>query len=138
MDTRQCVFCNIIAKSIPSYIVYEDTMWIAFLDIVPITKGHTLLVPKVHCKDLYDFDLQYSESLVRNLQLVSKALTKTLPLEGIQVLQNNGSGAGQMIFHIHWHIIPRYLGDGVIHWQGKTTSHKEELQTLSESIAHNL
>ena len=138
MNTTHCIFCNIITKSIPSYIVYEDNMCIGFLDIAPITKGHTLLVPKVHCSNILDFDLHYSESVMHGLQIVSNAITKALSVEGIQILQNNGSGAGQMVFHIHWHIIPRYADDGLNHWQGKATPHKAELQGIADSIISNL
>lgn len=138
MNTTHCIFCDIITKSIPSYVVYEDEMCIGFLDIAPITKGHTLLIPKVHCNNLLDFDVQYSESIMHGLQVISKALTSAFPVEGIHILQNNGSGAGQMIFHVHWHIIPRYVDDGLVHWQGKTTSHQEELHSIADSIMNNL
>lgn len=137
MDTTQCVFCNIITRSLPACIVYEDDICMGLLDIAPITKGHTLIIPKVHCDDLHGFDTKYSESILRGLQIVSMAITKALGAQGIQIVQNNGAVAGQVIFHIHWHIIPRYSDDGLVQWKGNTTG-VEDLQMIATSIMNNL
>lgn len=138
MNTTQCIFCKIIAKEVSSYRVYEDDICIGFLDIAPITKGHTLIVPKVHYTDLHDFNVSDSRGILYGLQTVSKAINASFNTVGINIVQNNGIGAGQVIFHLHWHIIPRYVDDGLEQWQGKNVPKENELLSIANSIQCNL
>lgn len=114
-----CVFCKIINGEIPSAKVYEDTDFLAILDINPVSKGHVLVLPKKHCENLFDMDDELLSKTLKVLQKVGKALKKTLNVDGINLIQNNGKDAGQIIFHSHFHLIPRTSDDdikiGMIH-----------------------
>ena len=106
-----CIFCNIISGEIPSYKVYEDDNFYAFLDISQATYGHTLVVPKQHFENLFampDFLLEKMLILVRDLASKIKTATNC---KGINILNNNGEAAGQYVHHFHIHIIPRYDND---------------------------
>lgn len=130
------LFEKIIRREIPSHIVYEDDLAIAFLDISQVTKGHTLVVPKKPFPDLYSLDSKTSEHLLKVCVIVAKALKKAFHLEGLNMVNNNGALAGQSVFHFHIHLIPRYPNDdylmlGVNH-QSKYT--KEDLNGIKEAI----
>ena len=106
-----CIFCNIISGEIPSYKVYEDDNFYAFLDISQATYGHTLVVPTQHFENLFampDFLLEKMLILVRDLASKIKTATNC---KGINILNNNGEAAGQSVHHFHIHIIPRYDND---------------------------
>ncbi len=106
-----CLFCKIISGEIPSSKVYQDNHVVAFLDIFPLTKGHTVVVPFDHYETILDFP----EDQMKNYFSVIKRLTgqiKTkLNADGINIMQNNFKAAGQLIFHMHYHIIPRWTND---------------------------
>lgn len=109
-----CLFCKIANHEIPSDIVYEDEHVLAFLDINPTSLGHTLIIPKKHHDDF----TQVSSQLVARIHGVSKILVKrydqVLNPQGYNLLSNAKSIAGQSVFHVHFHLIPRYeLGDGL-------------------------
>lgn len=103
-----CIFCKIIAKEIPSSIIYEDEKVIAFLDISQATRGHTLVVPKEHFANIYSIDEETLSHLIKVVQKLSVKLKSKLDANGINVLNNNELSAGQTIEHLHFHIIPRY------------------------------
>lgn len=105
------VFEKIIKREIPSYIVYEDDIVIAFLDISQVTKGHTLVVPKKPFVNVYELDDATAMHLFKVVVKVSKALKKAFNLEGLNIVNNNGKLAGQAVFHYHIHLIPRYPND---------------------------
>ena len=119
-----CVFCRIVAGEIPSHTVYEDDTTLAFLDIHPATRGHTLVIPKQHVADLLSADTLALEATVRASQLVARILHKHLQADGINIVQNNGSAAGQDVLHYHVHLIPRWTGDQAIRlWRPGETDH---------------
>ncbi len=119
-----CIFCRIVAGEIPSHTVYEDDMTLAFLDIHPAARGHTLVIPKQHVADLLSADPLDLEATVRGSQLVARILHKHLQADGINVVQNNGTAAGQDVFHYHVHLIPRWTGDQAIRsWRPGETDH---------------
>ncbi len=104
-----CVFCSIIEGEIPSHTVYEDENVVAFLDANPVSKGHTLVVPKEHVETIHEaggMDYMW-DALVK----VANAVKKAFDAEGINIDQNNGEIAGQEVFHMHFHVTPRYTGD---------------------------
>ena len=101
-----CLFCSIIKKEIPANVVYESENVIAFLDINPKSKGHTLLVPKSHYKNIMSEKLD--EELLKNVKIVVKKLKEKYDFEDFKVVINNGEKAGQEVFHMHIHIIPYY------------------------------
>lgn len=107
-----CIFCKIVAGEVPNYTVYEDDFSLAFLDITPRTNGHTLVIPKFHAKNL----LELPEANVRTLlSAVKKAQEKidiVLKPDGYNIGWNHGEVGGQVVPHLHIHIMPRYSGDG--------------------------
>ncbi len=109
--SEECVFCKIVRGEIPARVVYEDQDVIAFLDINPVSKGHTLVVPKKHYKNMIDAP----DDIVAKVYTVAKkigiASMNALGAKGFNVISNNEKVAGQEVFHFHVHVIPRYSGD---------------------------
>ena len=108
---NDCIFCAIAAGEIPSFKVYEDDLVLAYLDINPFTKGHTLVIPKAHSTGLLDTDDEVLAAVVARVKKVAAHLKAALPCDGFNILQNNGEAAGQTVHHLHFHIIPRYAGE---------------------------
>jgi histidine triad (HIT) family protein len=111
-----CIFCSILEKVIPTDFVYEDEHIAAFLDIHPTKKGHTLVIPKKHSKTFLETDPRILSHMVHGVQKVAHAAIQAVGAEGCNITVNNGEAAGQIIFHLHWHIIPRNTDDGLVHW----------------------
>ncbi|MBI4448667.1 HIT family protein [Candidatus Woesearchaeota archaeon] len=114
-----CVFCKILKKEVPCVKVYEDEYTFAFLDVQPINKGHTLVIPKSHHENLFDLPKDQLHQCISTVKTVALAIKESLRPDGINVGMNNNRAAGQVVFHAHFHIIPRFLGDGLHHWPGK-------------------
>lgn len=132
---KDCLFCAIIAGNIPSSKVYEDEQVFAFLDLNPCAKGHTLIVPKFHAETVLELPKEYGASLIHATQRIGKALMEELNATGFNSVQNNFASAGQVIFHAHWHIVPRFEGDGLFDIpQGKYTS-QDEMTALAQALA---
>ena len=113
MKDKDCIFCKIAAGEIPSATLYEDDDFRVILDLGPASKGHALILPKGHYRNLYDID---EETLGKAALLAKKMVTKltdVLGCDGYNVVQNNEPCAGQTVFHFHMHLIPRYEGDNV-------------------------
>lgn len=102
------IFNKIVRREIPAHIVYEDDDVIAFLDIAQVTKGHTLVIPKITVPDIYQIDPEMLTKVTLVAQKVAKAVQKSFNPPGINVIHNAGEAAGQTVFHFHYHIIPRY------------------------------
>lgn len=108
-----CIFCKIINGDIPSAKVYEDENVLAFLDISQVTKGHTLVIPKVHKENVYELPEESAANVFKTVPKIANAIKAAYDPIGLNVLQNNGEAAGQSVFHFHMHLIPRYgKGDG--------------------------
>jgi histidine triad (HIT) family protein len=108
-----CIFCKIIDGSIPSSKVYEDEHVLAFLDISQVTKGHTLVIPKVHKENVFDLTPEIAGNLFQAVPKIANSINNQFQPVGLNLLNNNGEAAGQAVFHYHIHIIPRYgKGDG--------------------------
>jgi len=116
---NDCLFCKIINGEIPSDKVYEDERTFAFLDIMPNNPGHTLVVPKKHFENIFDTPNEELYGIFKTVKKVSKAINTAMGSDGINIAMNNKAAAGQIIFHTHIHIIPRYKNDGYKHWPGK-------------------
>ena len=127
-----CIFCKIIAKEIPSSIIYEDEKVIAFLDISQTTRGHTLVVTKEHFANIYSVDEDTVNHLIKVVQKLSVKLKSKLDANGINVLNNNELSAGQTIEHLHFHIIPRY--DDHDGFSCHFTSNEVDLKKLANII----
>ena len=122
---NDCVFCAIAAGEIPSFKVYEDDAVLAYLDINPFTKGHTLVIPKKHSTGLLDTDDAVLAAVVARVRKVAARLKEALPCDGFNILQNNGEAAGQTVKHLHFHIVPRYAGEPLVF-----ESHKGDMEDL--------
>ena len=108
-----CIFCQIVEGTLPSSKVYEDEICLAFLDIQPVNPGHILIVPKLHFADLSDLPANIGAHIFQIAQQIALTLPKTaVKSEGVDLFLAHGEAAGQEIFHVHLHIIPRYEGDG--------------------------
>lgn len=107
-----CVFCSIIAKQIPSEIIYEDGLTLAFLDIHPRAPGHTLIIPKKHAQTVLEADDASLQALALTIRSVADILHASLKPDGFTIGINHGKVAGQAVDHLHAHIIPRYQNDG--------------------------
>ena len=130
---NNCVFCAIAAGEIPSFKVYEDDLVLAYLDINPFAKGHTLVIPKAHTTGLLDTDEATLAMLIARVKKVAAHLKTALPCDGFNVLQNNGEAAGQTVPHIHFHIVPRY-GKEPIAFENHAGD-MEELKALAARIS---
>lgn len=136
-----CIFCKIIKGEVPSFKVFENDKVFCFFDINPLTKGHTLVIPKTHYKDIFEIpesDLKEIISVAKNLSI---KITKVLGAEGVNLINASGEAAGQDVFHFHFHIIPKYKDDGLKMsewWQSKTQKADfGELKQLAEKIKDN-
>ncbi|MCI4346116.1 MAG: HIT family protein [Thermoplasmata archaeon] len=108
-----CIFCDIVARRSPAHIVYEDARCLAFLDLFPFTRGHVLVVPKLHVDRLVDLPPEAYPALLAALASVCRQLERLTP--HYNIASNQGELAGQIVFHLHFHVIPRYTGASPFH-----------------------
>jgi histidine triad (HIT) family protein len=108
-----CVFCRIIASQIPAAVVYEDTHVVAFLDIGPLSEGHLLVIPRDHYVNVVDMPAEECAQLFLSVPVLGRALLEVTRAAGFNVLLNSGAAAGQVVPHVHCHLIPRRPGDGL-------------------------
>ena len=112
-----CIFCKIIAGEIPSKTVYEDDNFKAILDISPASKGHVIILPKNHADNIFEISDEDASGIMIVAKKIAAKLKKVFACDGINILQNNGEVAGQTVFHLHVHVIPRYENDNIkIKW----------------------
>src|SRR5699024_160015 len=137
-----CIFCQIIEGEIPSAKIYEDEHVYAFMDIMPLTKGHVLLIPKKHVENIYDFTEEDEAQFFKAAPKVANALKDEFTPIGMNLLQNNGAAAGQTVFHYHLHFIPRYDetdGFDLSTWESKQEEFTpEKVQQLAENLRKKL
>lgn len=125
---EDCLFCKIANGMIPSDTIYEDEDFRVILDISPASKGHAIILPKNHADNLFALEEEDSSKILEVAKKVGKAMMESLQCDGLNVLQNNGEAAGQTVFHLHVHLIPRYKGDAVqIGWKPGEGSTNAEL-----------
>ncbi|KPL24932.1 MAG: hypothetical protein AMJ75_02505 [Phycisphaerae bacterium SM1_79] len=113
MSVDDCVFCKMVAGQIPVTKIYDDQLVLAFLDIGPISDGHTLVIPKQHYEKLQDCPSALLGRVCSHLGKIAGAVVAAMNSDGYNLLCNNGRAAGQLIGHLHFHIIPRNAGDGL-------------------------
>lgn len=130
-----CLFCNIVSGAIPSTKVYEDDVVFAFLDIHPVNIGHTLVIPKTHHTNLYDTEDVTLAHMMTTVKKLSVAIKSALNADGVNIEMNNDPVAGQIIFHAHLHIVPRFEGDGFKHWHGARDYNKGEDVEVAQKIS---
>ncbi len=132
-----CIFCKIVAGDIPSYQVYEDDQVMAFFDILPISPGHTIIVPKKHVADLEDLSDAEMTALALAVKKIGKAVMDGLGVKGYSVFLDNKSAANQHVPHAHFHLVPRAEGDGLERWpqSGYSEGEAEEfLKNLKKAL----
>jgi len=135
---ENCLFCKIVAGSIPCAKIYEDDDILAFLDINPTARGHSLVVPKGHYPTLLELPADEGPALVNAMRLVAKAVMQECGADGFNCIQNNFSAAGQMVFHSHWHVIPRFENDGLPDWAGKPYANADDMHMLAKAVQQRL
>jgi len=134
---KDCIFCKIVKGEIPCSKIYENDKVLAFLDIAPITKGHTLVIPKEHHKNLLELPNELLREVISAAKRVALAVRKAMKADGFNLNQSNFPAAGQVVMHAHFHIIPRYKDDGLKHWPGG--KYKEgEAEKIREEIVKAL
>ena len=130
---NDCIFCAIAAGEIPSFKVYEDETVLAYLDINPFAKGHTLVIPKAHSKGLLDTDEATLAAVIARVKKVAAQVKEKLGCDGFNIVQNNGEAAGQTVRHLHFHIVPRWNGDDASAFVNHPGD-MEALKALAEQI----
>lgn len=132
MTDKDCIFCKIVSGEISSDKIYEDEDVFAFVDIRPVSKGHTLVVPKNHFSDFLQTDDMDLQKLVVAAKKIAQAAVKVTGASGFNLHINTGSAAGQVVFHTHFHIIPRFKGDGFKLWPHSETEPKTRAEIAKE------
>ena len=129
----RCIFCQIALKKSPSNIVYEDTKYIAFLDLYPFSRGHTLVCPKEHGETIWDMNEQDIAGLFKVAFKVSKAVVAAVGADGFRFVQNNGEAANQVVAHVHVHVIPVKMEDKGRFFERKRLT-SEEMDDTARSV----
>lgn len=134
MVKADCIFCKIANGEIPSGTLYEDEKFRVILDLSPISKGHALILPKNHAESLYELSDETASEAIVLAKKMALRMREKLGCSGLNLVQNNGTAAGQTVMHFHLHIIPRYEGDGQkINWiPGESDS--EELEAVRRQM----
>lgn len=128
-----CIFCKILKGEIPCAKVYEDDRVMAFLDIMPINKGHTLVVPKKHSANMLEDSVEDLYAIIHAVKKIAPAVIKSVDADGFNLGVNTKEAAGQVVMHTHFHIIPRFSDDGLKHWPQKKYE-DGEMDKFKESI----
>ena len=127
------IFAKILRGEVPSVKVYEDDKTLAFMDVMPQADGHTLVIPKEPAENIFELSPEGAAAMVRTTQKVAKAVKKGLEAPGVMIFQLNGKPAGQSVFHVHFHVVPRSQGiDLKLHARGMESPDK--LKAIAEKI----
>ena len=124
-SSKNCIFCKIVKGEIPCSKIYEDEHTLAFLDIMPINKGHTLVIPKKHYKNIFDIPEEELCEVMKAVKKIAPAIQDAANADGVNITSNNEEAAGQVVMHSHTHIIPRFKDDGLKHWSSGEYGEKE-------------
>ena len=137
MKDENCIYCKILAGEIPSTAVYEDDDFKAILDVNPAARGHVIILPKNHAANIYELPDEDASKIMIVAKKIATAIEKAYHCDGVNILQNNGEAAGQTVFHLHVHVIPRFKGDTVnIGW--KQGDMPEDLDAICKEIQAQL
>lgn len=135
---ESCIFCKIVRKEAPASIVYDDETVLAFLDIRPLSAGHALVIPKSHFAEIFDAPQKQLSQVHKVAQLIAIAAKKATGADGISIIQQNGKAAGQDIFHLHVHIVPRFTGQKLPLFSGLKEAERAELDEMALKIRREL
>jgi histidine triad (HIT) family protein len=133
---EDCIFCKIIEGKIPSKKVYEDEKVFCFLDVNPKTKGHLLVIPKKHYKDIFETPSDYLESINVTCKRMAILLKEKLGATGVNILNASGKDAQQSVFHLHYHVMPRYPKDGLDLWFHGKSNFNEEVDKVYKKLTN--
>ena len=134
MKDDNCIFCKLANGVFPTNSIYEDDDFNVILDVGPATKGHALILPKEHFKNIYELPEETAGKAFILAKKLATVMTEKLGADGFNIVQNNNEVAGQSVFHFHMHLIPRYEGDGQhILWK-PTEPDAEELKSIAETL----
>ncbi len=136
---ENCIFCKIVEGKIPSIKVFEDEKLLAFMDINPLSPGHTLVIPKEHSESVFDISPEDYGHIARTAAKIALAIKKALKPDGVNIMQLNGKAANQVVPHVHMHITPRWNGDGltISAWEpvpGNIETIKQNARLISEQL----
>ena len=129
-----CIFCRIVRKQAPASVVYEDDAVIAFLDIRPLSMGHTLIIPKTHFVDIFDTPEEQISQIHKVSKQIALAVKKATGADGVSIIQQNGKAAGQDIFHLHVHVVPRFEGQKLAGFNELKVVERAKLDSMAEEI----
>ncbi|MGB8646660.1 MAG: HIT family protein [Anaerolineae bacterium] len=136
---EECIFCAIAAHRAPGSLVYEDDSSLAFLDLHPLTRGHTLVIPREHCANIFELSDAAGQAVMRTAVKVAGALRGALNPDGLNLLQSNGHAAGQRVWHFHFHLVPRWSRDGLfLPAQPPRQADREDLNALAAALHAHL
>ena len=135
---RSCIFCQIVAGQAPCHRVFEDDDVLAFMDIQPVSEGHTLVIPKVHYENLFEATPDAMAEVARVSVPIARAIRSVLAPDGVFAAQANGAAAGQTVFHYHLHLIPRWQGRGLQLLHGRKAGEPEALAGVAERLREAL
>jgi histidine triad (HIT) family protein len=134
----ECIFCSIVARQIPATVVHEDEHTLAFMDIGQVNPGHVLVAVKKHADNIFALDDVQAAAVFRSAAKVARAIRAAFEPQGLSVYQANGKAAGQTVFHLHLHLVPRSEGDGMaLSWPVKNPP-REKLVEYAEKIKARL
>jgi histidine triad (HIT) family protein len=134
---NDCIFCKIVSGDIPSFKVFETGETLAFLDIHPVAKGHTLVIPKnQNSSNIFDIAAHDWSAMMETARVVAIALERSLGADGVNLMMNNREHAGQVVFHPHVHLIPRFKGDGLTLWPHGSYKEGEAEEVQKKITAH--
>ncbi len=133
-----CLFCDIVAGTLPAARIFEDETTLAFMDIAQVTPGHALVIVKRHAPTLFDLTQQEAEAVMRTVHRLAPAIRQAFDAPGLTLLQANGREGFQTVFHFHMHIVPRHQHDGIaLNWPRHAPSSQVLLEN-AERIARLL
>ena len=130
----KCIFCKIVQKKVSASIVYEDDEVIAFLDIRPLSMGHTLVIPKQHYVDIFEIPADVQAKVYAVAQKTAFAVKKAAGADGVSVIQQNGKAAGQDIFHLHVHVVPRFNGVALPRFSDLELAERSVLNEMAKKV----
>ena len=132
---QDCIFCKIVRGEIPSVKVYESDSVLCFLDVAPAVRGHILVIPKMHVENILDVPEDMAASMHKAIRRVGRGIIQGLRADGFNVGMNNFQAAGQVVMHAHWHLIPRFQGDGLQLWPQHQYDSDEQMQNYAQKIS---
>lgn len=133
--TVECIFCAVASGAAPRHVVLEDERTVAFLDRNPATRGHTLVVPKLHARNLWTIDEPTFGAVAAMVRAVAQLLLERLQPDGVTLFQANERAGWQDVFHLHVHVVPRYADDGlVLPWRTSYEGGREEMANVANTL----